>query len=471
MALISPVLNEPQIDQNGDPLAGGTINTYVAGSTTPLATYTDSGGLTPQTNPIVLNASGACDNPIWLTAGRQYKFILKDSSGVTIRTYDNISGVNDVSVTASEWQASGFTPTYISATSFSVAGDQTATYQTGRRLQSTVTAGTAYSSVVSAAFSAGITTVTVSNDSTPLDSGLSAVSYGLLTPTNPSIPVTVLNDIGLCEFRMTLTSGLPVTAADVTAATTMYVTPCQGNRIALYNGSTGWVIRSSAEMSIAVPASTSQMYDLFCYDNSGTPTLEALAWTNDTTRATALALQNGVYVKSGAPTRRYLGSFRTTAVSGQTEDSTAKRYVWNYYNRRARSMSRAESTASWTYTTATNRQANNNAANQLDFVIGVAEEAVRADLTTAALNTSGGLPLMSAIGLDSTTTVSGSCRFSGVDTIANTTVNMKASFTSIVDAGRHTLVWLERSFASGTTTWYGANTNQTASGMTGEVRG
>ncbi len=51
-------------------------------------------------------------------------------------------------------------------------------------------------------------------------------------------------------------------------------------------------------------------------DSSGTPTLEALVWTNDTTRATALVRQDGVWSKTGALTRRYLGTVR---VDGESE--------------------------------------------------------------------------------------------------------------------------------------------------------
>lgn len=72
---------------NGRPLAGGKVYTYSAGTTTPKATYTDSAGLVPQANPIVLNARGEPDNPIYWSGN--YKIVLKDSSGSTIYTVDN----------------------------------------------------------------------------------------------------------------------------------------------------------------------------------------------------------------------------------------------------------------------------------------------------------------------------------------------------------------------------------------------
>jgi hypothetical protein len=91
---LSPIGNSEQFfDNNGIPLNGGLLYTYQAGSSTPLATYTDIGGSTANSNPIVLNSSGRLSNEIWLTYGFNYKFVLKDSVGTTIGTYDNIYGI------------------------------------------------------------------------------------------------------------------------------------------------------------------------------------------------------------------------------------------------------------------------------------------------------------------------------------------------------------------------------------------
>lgn len=80
-------------DDNGIPLAGGLIYTYAAGSTSPLATYTSNTGLTPLSNPIVLNAAGRIPTgEIWLTAGVAYKFVVYTSTNVLVASYDNING-------------------------------------------------------------------------------------------------------------------------------------------------------------------------------------------------------------------------------------------------------------------------------------------------------------------------------------------------------------------------------------------
>lgn len=183
---LSPIVNDQQCDSNGAPLAGGLVYTYLAGSSTPAPTYTDNTGITPQANPIVMNTLGAVQSPVWLTSGTAYKFIIRDALGVLQRTIDNVSGINDASISVSQW-ISGATPTYISATSFSVAGDQTGSFQVGRRVQCTVTAGVVYGTITASVYTT-LTTVTVSLDSGALDAGLIAVSIGLLTATSPSMP-------------------------------------------------------------------------------------------------------------------------------------------------------------------------------------------------------------------------------------------------------------------------------------------
>ena len=83
-------------DNNGDPLTGGLLYTYAAGTTAPQVTYTTNAGTIPNTNPIVLDSAGRTANEVWLTEGSVYKFVLKNSSNVLIGTYDNIVGINDV---------------------------------------------------------------------------------------------------------------------------------------------------------------------------------------------------------------------------------------------------------------------------------------------------------------------------------------------------------------------------------------
>jgi hypothetical protein len=78
-------------DNNGNPLSGGKIFTYAAGTTTPQTTYTSSSGSTAHSNPIILDAAGRVPGgEIWLNYTQTYKFIVRTSTDVLIATYDNI---------------------------------------------------------------------------------------------------------------------------------------------------------------------------------------------------------------------------------------------------------------------------------------------------------------------------------------------------------------------------------------------
>lgn len=287
------------------------------------------------------------------------------------------------------------------------------------------------------------------------------VTIGDLATERFGIPV----DIAINDFRLTLTSGTPVTTSDVTGGTTIYCTPHGGNQISLYDG-TRWNVRTSAEFSLALGTLTASLpYDVFCYDNSGTPTLEFLAWTDDTTRATALTHQDGILVKSGDATRRYLGTFYTTSTT-TTEDSATKRYVWNYYNRARRHLYRFESAISWNYTTNAWRQANNNAANQVEWICGVAEDAVDINICVSGSNTAFSWAAI-GIGIDSVSAPTRGAYMAPYPSGSSASVSYSNTLL-----GRHYASWLERAQATGTMSWYGADATLVASsGLTGSIMG
>ena len=199
-AYLSPILQDAQFADDGTFLSGGLIWFYVAGTSTPIVAYTGPDASTAWSNPIELNSRGEPGGEIWLLSGSAYKMVLEgppiygEAHGPVISTFDNVSGVNDPgTVSVQNWVAFGGTPTYVSATSFTVSGDQRSVFLESRRLKTTNTGGTVYSTVVSATYATAQTTVTVSNDyGQSLDSGLSAISYGFIeTGATSSIPVAV----------------------------------------------------------------------------------------------------------------------------------------------------------------------------------------------------------------------------------------------------------------------------------------
>jgi hypothetical protein len=105
---LSPVGNAFQFFSNdGLPLAAGKLQTFQAGSTTPLATFTDASGLIANTNPIILGTSGRPPETIWLSDGFFYKFVLSDANDVVIQVYDNLYGIIGVSPPAATPLPSG----------------------------------------------------------------------------------------------------------------------------------------------------------------------------------------------------------------------------------------------------------------------------------------------------------------------------------------------------------------------------
>jgi len=99
-ATLSPSPKLQFFTAGGIPLVGGHLYTYAAGTTTPLATYTDASGTTQNPVDIELDARGEAPNGVWLN-GASYKFVLAsaDAPAVPIWTVDNINAqeaINDL---------------------------------------------------------------------------------------------------------------------------------------------------------------------------------------------------------------------------------------------------------------------------------------------------------------------------------------------------------------------------------------
>jgi len=167
----------------GSATSGYKVNTYAAGTSTPLATYNSSTLASANANPVIMDANGQAD--IWL-GNASYKFVGTDASNNVLWTTDNVTQAS-VGSSGSEWVSFGLAPTFISATSFSLAiTDLTASpyfIAIGTRIKTVNSGGTVYSTVLTVA--AG--TVTVKNDSGSIDSGISSASYGLVGGANSSL--------------------------------------------------------------------------------------------------------------------------------------------------------------------------------------------------------------------------------------------------------------------------------------------
>jgi hypothetical protein len=104
------------LDNAGVSLSGGKLFSFQAGTLTPLATFTDRGGGTPNANPVVLDSAGRAD--IWLSTNTAYKLRLEDAVGNVLDTIDDFYAGAD----PSQLTAAGIVPatggTYTGLVSF-----------------------------------------------------------------------------------------------------------------------------------------------------------------------------------------------------------------------------------------------------------------------------------------------------------------------------------------------------------------
>lgn len=125
MAVLTPTPKQQIFGSDGAPLVGGKIYTYAAGTSTPIATYTDYSAGTANTNPIILDSYGQAN--IWLLANTSYKFIVKTAADVLLYTVDNIVTPIDITSFASPPPIGDVTPNTGSFTALTASGAVTFT--------------------------------------------------------------------------------------------------------------------------------------------------------------------------------------------------------------------------------------------------------------------------------------------------------------------------------------------------------
>ena len=269
--------------------------------------------------------------------------------------------------------------------------------------------------------------------------------------------------------RLTLESGVPVSTTDQTAKTNVYYTPYVHNNVVLWDGA-DWCPKTFTETTLALGTLTNaKPYDVFGYLSSGALVLESLAWTNDTTRATAITLQDGRYCKSGDKTRLYLGSFYTTSTT-TTADAVATRYLWNMYNRRRRQLITKDATTSWTYATNSWRQARATSSNKIELINGISDAIL--DVTVACVASGTGVSGQVGIGVNSTTTNSPDAHGSqSIAVVSASTAGFGLSVTRLLATpaiGYSYFAWLEQASTTVTATFYGSGSGE---GYTAAIMG
>jgi Concanavalin A-like lectin/glucanases superfamily len=452
----------------------GTINgtgmTWTAGGL-PASTPTTS----PSTATVVQSTDGAASNEVgvhWFgdpQGGTRFQgqSVKIYTNGLlrTIVTTAGLWGVNDLS--PGSWmsiQGDGIIPTLVIK--------HTGTQRNAAEVRSdgTIVFSVGYGGVVTGDGS-GLTNLNATNlasgtvSTVRLGTG-TASTYSFLSGAN-----TWLKPLGsgVCQGRLMIISGNPLGEGGINSGS-IYYTPYSGNKIALYNG-TDWDVLTFSQLASAINT-TNNCFDVFAYASGGTVYLEQLAWTNYTTRATALAWQDGVLVKSGAPTRRYLGTY--AYYLGFVLDQAQYRNVWNYYNRITRRVY-FTNPGSNSYTqsvSATWRPQNNSSASQVSVVVGVAEEPTFLKVNGFCQpDTAYAVPSvnLSMDANDGTGFLGGLVSHLQV-AYANAQTSPFATIEHMTPIGLHTYYWMERYDGSGTCLWYGSGGPLWQAGIEGTIR-
>lgn len=272
--------------------------------------------------------------------------------------------------------------------------------------------------------------------------------------------------------RLTTETGVPISTTDRTGQGTIYYTPYINNQIWLYTSSV-WTLYAFPEESLALTATSGKNYDVFDYASGGVPTLElSAAWASDTARTDALALQNGVWVKSSDHSRLWLGTIRASganvtadSIGGASSSVGGQGFVCNYYNAVRRPLKVIDTTATWSYTSATIRQANGATGNKVEAVVcqvGIEAEAVAIGKMNVYSNMTrtGNI----GVGLDSTTTFSGLVTSANNEAATAIDATVTGSYAGYPGIGYHYLSWNESGLTAGGSVFYGSG-NNTQSGL------
>lgn len=206
--------------------------------------------------------------------------------------------------------------------------------------------------------------------------------------------------------RLTLASGTPVMISTASGQATVFYTPYRHQFVPIYNGTyfvntdTGGEISQATTDAAKSPAAVAanSIYDVFAWNDAGTiRATRGPAWSSSSSRGSGagtsqLTQVKGVWVNAnaiangpGANLGTYVGTIASNASStidftlgaAASGGTAAVIHVWNMYNRVSLGTTVTDTGSTYTYTSATVRQARASAGNQISFVLGQQEDAVQ----------------------------------------------------------------------------------------------
>lgn len=450
VSIVAPLVHVE--DANGLPYVGALQYIYEVNTTTLRPIFTDVGLSIPAANPQTSNAKG--DFPRVFTAEGSYK-IRQEQKPIPPLT---------VGTLIAEWDD----------------------------VDSGLSAGTV-ALPISRGGTGGTTAAAArANLDVPSNSELADIASDIAAFTG------ALNNLAAFpQGRLTLTSGTPVLAANVTAASTVYYTPYTGQLCPVWDGAQ-FNLKVFAELSLTLNSNhvLNSIYDVYVINDvvDGVVLVTSPAWSNIAAGTGSrlgtcdLARLQGLWVNSAQLTMRnggttytvaanegtYVGSLFMDGSAGQvscliTYGTSRKWAVWNAYNRRPIVLKAGPATANWTPAAAASGilAANNTAANSLTTFSGLPEEVItlisnRKALVTTTPGTGEVTAVSTGIGVNSTTAYSGQnadlylVGATGGSVSLSTTGMMLAHHTLVPGIGINTITACEATITNGSVrTMYG----------------
>jgi len=234
MTILSPTPKQQIFGTDGKPLVGGKIYTYSAGTTTALATYTNFGGGTANTNPIILDSLGQAS--IWLATTSSYKFSVYTSADVLLYTVDNITSPLDYGSLTTAFAS----PPPIGSTAPNTGAFTTLTATTGTitTLNSTTSTTSGVSTVGTLTFSGG------GSMTKPPQAGILAISASVAANALTLSASTLSLDFrstDLTSGTVTTVSGTPANLVVPSSATLGTINAVQSRLIVLALNNAGTI--------------------------------------------------------------------------------------------------------------------------------------------------------------------------------------------------------------------------------------
>jgi len=300
--VLSPVgIGTQWLNSSGLVLSGGKINTYIAGTTTPIPTYTDATGSVLNANPIILDSTGRYSNEIWWAVGSHVKLVITDSFGVIQFNLDNLTGLNDISAISFPINRSTFTATagqtVFTIPSYAPGTNALSVYVNGAHKAS----GTEYTETSTTTITFAFQ-VLVGSDvdiyySVPNSLGsLSATNVGYTPPGTGTVATTVASKFGQFLTSVKDFGAVGNGIADDTAAIQLAINYAQGGVTGLWFPAGTYLVSSTLTITGSLSIFGAARYA--CYITWTSPTLNVINFNSDT----AFTVENMFFLGPSTPT-------------------------------------------------------------------------------------------------------------------------------------------------------------------------